>query len=95
MDFSQMEHLVNIPNVFYSNATWFATLCIYFLPTHPPIYQLTTYLPITNPPTHNLPTYIFSPSYNLPTHLPTYLHITYLLVHPFTYLNLTTNIQKK
>jgi len=43
MVFNQVQHLVNMTNDLYSNATWFATLCIYFLPNHPLIY-LTNYL---------------------------------------------------
>jgi hypothetical protein len=67
-------------NVFLSNVTWFVTLCVYLLSTHPPIY-LTNYLFIAHSPTHLPITY-------LPTYLPTYIcshSYTYLFTYPPTY----------
>jgi hypothetical protein len=62
MIFNQVEHLVKMTNDLQSYVTWFTTLGIYLLFTHPPIYLwVVIYLPITHPPT-----------YYLPTHLPTY-----------------------
>jgi hypothetical protein len=43
MVFNQVQHLVKMTNDIYSNAIWFATLCIYLLPIHLLIY-LTNYL---------------------------------------------------
>jgi hypothetical protein len=99
MVFTKMEHLVKVANEFWSNATWFTTLCIYLLPIHPPIYLANIYLLITHPPTHPptyyLPTYLLIYLYLFtvvqPTYLCTHLVPTYYLpIHPFTYLSLTT-----
>jgi hypothetical protein len=43
MVFNQVQHLVKMTNDISSNATQFATLCIYLLHIHLPIY-LTNYL---------------------------------------------------
>jgi len=83
MVFNQMKHFVKMANVFWSNATWFATLCIHLLPTRPPI-SLTNYLPIYYPPTYLLFTYL--PTY---PYFFTFIQPTYLPTHPFIYLYLT------
>jgi hypothetical protein len=78
MVFSQIEHLVKMANDLYLNMTWSTTLCIYFLPSHPPIYLVKYLLVSTHPPTSYLPI----PSH-LPIYIPTYvfqLHITYLFI---------------